>query len=176
MAWAVGIRGAREGTGAVISLRLVLTCWHVVRDATSVEVSSAGGEPRLFSVIDRDEAGDVALLEPMDRDERLDEALTVVPRALWRGARLSGDRALVELCITEADLPSSVEIVLRPAPASAGHVEFVVPAARESVEHGFSGAPVVEARPGSGTPRLLGSSEHAIRSVLMSWIVLVPAG
>jgi WD40 repeat protein len=140
----------------VISPRLVLTCWHVVVDAAIVEVATASAGSRRFSVIDKDKERDVALLEPEDPDERLDEELIVIPRALWSGARPTGDRALVELSITEAELPSSVGVALRPAPRSAGHVEFVVPAAREDVEHGFSGAPVVVLQSGSDTPRLLG--------------------
>ncbi len=143
------------GTGAVISTRLVLTAWHVVRDAKVVKVEVARSKPRDFEVIDRDKERDVAVLEPVDRKERLAEDLVVVPRAYWRGARPVGDRVFLALSISEADLPSSVAVALRPAPASSGHVEFVVPAARESVMHGYSGAPVLE-QAGSSTPRLLG--------------------
>jgi Trypsin-like peptidase domain len=157
VSWAVSVTaGPRHGTGAVISRELVLTCWHVVRDATDVQVTIPGSQPRAFRVIDRDQERDLALLAASDSRQQLPGDVVVVPRAFWRGARPEGERALVELAITEADLPSSIDVQLQPAPGSAQHVEFKVPAARESVEHGFSGAPVIELQDPSATPRLLG--------------------
>lgn len=121
-----------------------------------MDVATGAAAPSSFSVIGCDEGRDLALLEPVDEDLRLAEDLVVIPRAYRRGAPPSGGRALLQLSITEADLPSSVEVELRPSPASAGHVEFVVPAAREGVKHGYSGAAVVELAAGSSRPRLLG--------------------
>jgi WD40 repeat protein len=158
MSWAVTVRGdGRQGTGAVISPRLVLTCWHVVGDMPDAMVVVAGAESKRCDVIGRNPARDLALLSLTDGEAALADELVVVPRALWRGAPVIGDRALVQLAIDEqADLPSSVEVALRPAAASAGHVEFVVAAAREGVKHGFSGAPVVELQAGRERPRMLG--------------------
>ena len=157
MSWAISVTaGSRRGTGAVISRELALTCWHVVRDATDVEVTIAGSKPRAWRVIDRDQERDLAVLAAADSGQRLQADVVLVPRAFWRGARPEGERALVELAITEADLPSSIDVQLQPAPASSQHVEFKVPAAREGIEHGFSGAPVIDLQGPSATPRLLG--------------------
>lgn len=156
MAWAVTIKSDRaEGTGAVISPRLVLTAWHVVEDAGSVQASVGGGDaPVMLNVVDRDPQRDLAVLCVPDDQPSLADDLVVVPRAYWRGARAG--RALVQLSIEEADLPSSVDVDLAQAPPSARHIEVKLPIAREGIEHGYSGAPVIELPPGRGLPRLLG--------------------
>jgi WD40 repeat protein len=155
MSWAVTIKtSGGRGTGSVISPRLVLTCWHVVEDAPHALVLAAGAEPRRFTVIDHDRERDLALLALDDAASELDDDLVVIPRAYWRGAR--PERGLLQLSIEEADLPSSVKVVLPPAPPSAQHVELKVPAAREGVEYSYSGAPVLEMPSGWRTPRLLG--------------------
>ena len=92
MTWAVRIRaGGRIGTGAVISPTLVLTCEHVVRGAETVTVVTESGASE-YRVVTSDASLDVALLEPRDADERLPESSILIPRALWRGRRLTKDR------------------------------------------------------------------------------------
>jgi WD40 repeat protein len=156
MTWAVRIRaGGRLGTGAVISRTLVLTCEHVVRGAETVTVVTESGASE-YRVVTSDASLDVALLEPRDADERLPESSILIPRALWRGRRLTRDHVFVELCTDEAETPRSLQVDVRPAPVTSRRVQFVVPSTREGVRRGFSGGPVVEIDDHSRTPRLLG--------------------
>jgi WD40 repeat protein len=157
VSWAVTVKvDERRGTGTVISPRLALTCWHVVKDAAAALVLAPGCKPQRFDVADADRELDVALLMLAKGGALLGGDLVVIPREYWRGTRPVGDRALVELCVDEGDFPSSLGVGLRPAAGAAQHVEFVVSGVREGVRTGYSGGPVVELQTGSSVPRLLG--------------------
>ena len=147
-------------------------------DAENATVSVAGADPRACRVAHRDPALDVALLELADGEPDFADDLVVVPRGYWRGARPLLGR--IQLSIDESDLPSSVQVDLPPAPASAQHLEIKVPALREGIEHGFSGAPVIEYEFGWRSPRLLGivrardpTSEDAVGRAGSGWVIPV---
>jgi hypothetical protein len=178
VAWAVTVSSARKGTGAVVSPRLVVTNWHVVRDAEDATVLVAGADLRGCRVVDRDPERDLALLELADREPDFVDARGGGRRGYGGGPRPL--LARVQLSIDEADLPSSVQVELPPAPASAQHLEIKVPAAREGIEHGYSGAPVIEFEDGWRSPRLLGivrardpHSEDAAGRAGSGWVVPV---
>jgi WD40 repeat protein len=178
MTWALRISGGgRTGTGVALSRRLVLTCEHVVRGMHAVGVRDEFGTQLPCNVLDRDEALDVALLEPAGVDDEFEADSVLVPRALWRGARPSDEGVEVEVCSDEADTPRALRVELRPAPRSARRVQFGVRDLRQGVQHGYSGGPVVEAD-WTTTPRLLGivrardvSSTDALDKAGAGWLV-----
>ena len=72
MSWAVSVRvDGRRGTATVISPRLALTCWHVVKDAPAGLVLAPGARPQRFDVADSDRELDVALLVLAEDGARL---------------------------------------------------------------------------------------------------------
>ena len=158
MPWAVRISsGGRLGTAAVLSPNLLLTCWHVTRDAATAAVLTPAYVELTCRVVAADPDLDVALLEPDGEvGSSLLADLELIPRRLWRGAPVIGGDALVELSTSDAATPRSLAVQLRPAAPTARRVEFVVPGSREGVRHGASGGPVVEVPSGHGTPRMLG--------------------
>lgn len=155
MAWSLNVQGSVRGKGVALSRRLLLTCAHIAKGEITVEVEGANGESWSFSVVDRDERLDVALLEPENASVELGPEPVVIPRALWRGERPSEHDTLIALPVYGHNASSSVQVELRAGPPDADFVEFVVPGAREAVHQGFSGAPVLRVA-NNEPPRLLG--------------------
>lgn len=178
MTWALRITEAgRKGTGVALSPRLVLTCEHVVSGLDAVDVRDESGARVRCNVIESDAGLDVALLEPIRPQDAFSADTALVPRALWRGARLPGDCAEVELCTDEPDTPRVLRVELRHAPASARRVQFGVRDLREGVHRGYSGGPVVEVS-WTTAPRVLGivrardtTSIDALDSAGAGWLV-----
>ena len=155
--WAVRIAaGSRVGTGVAVSKGLVLTCEHVVRDASVAYVRTATSELVPYMVVERDTSLDVALLEPAVYGSEHTASEPLIPRRLRRGRLPETGSLFVALATDEFNTPRTMQIEMRPAPLDSAGVPFSVTQGREGVRHGYSGGPVVELAPHLLAPRLIG--------------------
>ena len=158
MTWAVHIScGSRSGTGGVLTSTLVVTAWHVVKNARHATIRWAG-RSLAVTVVDCDPDLDVVILALTEGGLALAPELVLIPRELWRGSPPKDDALAVELCTSDDRTPRSLSIECRRDNASPGssRVQFWVDRQREGVRAGYSGGPVVEHGVTSAQPRMIG--------------------